>query len=81
MPMIDIREGAQHSLSPFFEAGKAEPFIFAYRDEGVKYTASGFVDDISSDISGPGNIVVQQGASGIQGFTKFQANIEMISLT
>jgi len=77
---IDLRSGATHSLSPFFEAGKAEPFIFAYRDEGTKYTASGFVGSITDNLAPAGNIIVQKGASGIQGFTQYQANIESIAL-
>ncbi len=83
MAMIDVRKGKQYSLNPFFEAGKAEAFIYAYRDEGTKYTASGFVSNLGDDLGVGGEaetIIVQSGSSGVQGFTEYQANIETIDL-
>jgi len=80
MAMIDIRTGATSSLSPYFEAGTAVPFIYAYRNEGTKYTASGFVGNLAANINGSGNILVQQGAAGVQGFTQYQANVETIQI-
>lgn len=89
---VNKKAGTQYSVNPYFEAGTATPFVFAYRNEGKQIQADGLVCDISTDITNDdlsnnnlvensdNLIVTQQGASGIQGFTMYQANVQAVEL-
>lgn len=80
---IDKRTGAQRSLNPYFEAGKATPFLSNDRDEGVKVSGSAFVSAMDENVSVQSTasgtpVTISEGASGIQGFVKYQANVELL---
>ncbi len=80
--MLDYRKGTEHSLSPFFGAGTAKPVDWIYRNEGIKTTAAGLVDDASNiENSSAGNTaVISAQVSGIAGYTKYQGQITLIDI-
>jgi hypothetical protein len=80
--MLDYKKGTENSLSPFFGAGTASPVDWIYRNEGIKTTAAGLVEDADSidNTSAGTTAVLSAQVSGIAGYTKYQGQVSLVEI-
>jgi len=80
--MIDYTTGTEHSLSPFFGAGTAKAVDFIHRNEGIKTTAAGLVDDADSidNQTSQNEAIISAQVSGIAGYARYQGQVQMVKL-
>jgi hypothetical protein len=76
---LDRKEGQAGSLQPFFGAGSAEPCDWAKRLDGHRVDGTKLGDDKVPD--GGNGIVLSAGYTGIAGYTKYQVQLSVLTLS